>query len=292
MATAALPAPVITIAATQPVAPTVKERTEIRICSVYPVRKTATRKHATIIKFPDGKYGLTCDTTYVLEAAPRDGYSLAAVFDALQPQTGWSPDGPRENTFFPGHIPVQVVATDLVNTWASQTIASKEGYKPGIGQIAGQIPTEDELTHLREQQRAFFEHLVQDANDKMLRGETKNITNIHRHSAHWLLGEAAQQLSWYPKMEQRSVKDCPRCARQILAAAKGCEHCALDLIDWYNRFPHLTPDPAIAAFFAAIPESKKILPTVDASEELKRLREENAALIAAKSKEPRLAPPK
>ncbi len=136
-------APIISIAATQPVAPTVKQRTELRICSVYPVRKSTTRRHATITPRPlnrDGSipfpsHGLTCDTTYVIEAAPRDGYSISVVYDAMQPQIGWSQDGPKENTFSPGHIPVDVVANDLVNTWAAQTIASKEGYRPGIGLI-------------------------------------------------------------------------------------------------------------------------------------------------------------
>ncbi len=252
---------IVRIAPTQPVAPTVKQRTEMRICSVYPVRKAAKRRHATIVARPLNANGtapfpthaLTCDTEYVLEAAPRDGYSVLAVFDAMQPTIGWSQDGPKENTFTPGHIPVDVVANDLVNSWASQTIVSKDGYKPGIGIIAGELPTEAELNHLREQQRAFFEFLVQDANDKHLLGEMKNITNIHRHSAHWLLGEAAQQLPWYPKMEQRSVKDCPRCAKQILANALGCEHCSLDLVGWYERYTHLTPDPAVARFMAQIP---------------------------------------
>jgi len=295
----ASPAPVITFAPTHPVAPTTSERTEIRICSVYPVRKTATRKHANISKLPFNKpdgtpaYGLSCDTVYAIEAAPRDGYSLLAVFDALQPQIGWSQDGPRENTMIPGHIPVQIVANDLVNTWASQTIASKEGYKPGIGQIAGQLPTEAELSALREQQRAFFEHLIQDANDKFLRGETKNITNIHRHSAHWLLGEAAQQLPWYPKMEQRSVKDCPRCAKQILAAALGCEHCSLDLVGWYERYTHLQPDPAVAMFMSQIPikafeqlAPEKVTGSLLPSEMSGAAKLEQAM---AKNKDPRLA---
>lgn len=251
----------ISIAATQPVAPTVKQRTEMRICSVYPVRKEAKRRHATIVARPlnaDGSrpfptHGLTCDTTYIIEAAPRDGYSVLAVFDALQPMTGWSQDGPKENTITPGHIPVDVVASDLVNSWASQTIVSKDGYKPGIGIIAGELPTEAELAKLREQQRAFFEFLVQDANDKFLLGETKNITNIHRNAAGWLLGDAAQQLAWFPKMEHRQVKDCPRCAKQILSAALGCEHCSLDLVGWYERYAHLTPDSAVSRFLAQIP---------------------------------------
>lgn len=246
--TAEATTPVISFAPTQPVAPTTKERSEIRICSVYPVRKTARRRHSVVKEISPGKFGLTCDTEYIIEAAPRDGYRVLAVFDALQPQIGWSPDGPKENTMTPGHIPVEVVANDLVNTWASQTIASKDGYKPGIGIIRGETPTEAELTHLREQQRAFFEYLVQDANDKHLRGETKNITNIHRFAAFWLLGDAAQQLPWYPKMEQRSVKDCPRCAKQILEAALGCEHCSLDLIDWYTKYTHLSPDPFVTQF--------------------------------------------
>lgn len=278
----------VSIAATQPIAPTVAKRTELRICSVYPVRMAARRRHATIIERPknrDGStpyptHGLTCDTEYALEAAPRDGYSVLAVFDALQPMTGWSQDGPKENTLTPGHIPVDVVANDLVNAWSSQTIVSKHGYKPGIGLIAGELPTEAELARLREQQRAFFEFLVQDANDKHLLGETKNITNIHRSSAHWLLGEAAQQLAWYPKMEQRSVKDCPRCAKQILSAALGCEHCSLDLVGWYERYTHLKPDAAVALFMAAIPKE-----VAGRSEESAATRMEQAM----KGKEPRPA---
>ncbi len=287
------PAPIINRAPTEPFAPTVKQRTEMRICSVYPVRKTAIRRHSTIKRLahnkPDGSpaYGLTCDTEYVIEAAPRDGYSILAVFDALQAMTGWSQDGPKENTLSPGHIPVDVVANDLVNTWAAQTIASKDGYKPGIGIIAGELPTEEELAKLREQQRAFFEFLVQCANDMHIGQESKNITNIHRHSAHWLLGEAAQQLPWYPKMEQRSVKNCPRCARQILSAALGCEHCSLDLIAWYERFTHLTPDPAVAQFLVAVPQKAPDPRNETAHIINARLAEELESL--KKNKEPLLA---
>lgn len=241
-------APVIQFASTRPMAPTTNRRTEIRICSVYPATKKATRRHSTNIQRPDGSWGVTCDTTYEINAAARDSYSLLACFDAMALMTGWSADGPKENTLTPGHIPVEIVATDLVNTWSAHTIAAKEGHGPGIGIIAGELPTAQELAHLRERQRQFFEWLVQDGHDKYLRGETKNITNIHRAAAHWLLGEAAQQLPWYPKMEQRQVKDCPRCAKQILAAALGCEHCSLDLIDWYEKYTHLTPDEAVSQF--------------------------------------------
>lgn len=246
--TAEASAPVISFASTRPVAPTASRRTEIRICSVYPVTRKATRRHSTNIQRPDGSWGVTCDTTYEITGAKRDSYSLLACFDALALMTGWSSDGPRENTLTPGHIPVEVVANDLVNTWSAHTIAAKEGHGPGIGIIAGEIPTDLELANLRERQRAFFEWLIQDGNDKYLRGETKNITNIHRSAAHWILGAAAEQLPWYPKMEQRQVKDCPRCAKQILAAALGCEHCSLDLIDWYEKYTHLTPDPAVSQF--------------------------------------------
>lgn len=248
--------PVITIAPTQPVAPTTQTRTKITICSVYPVRKEAERRHATLrpLNNGTGKYGLTCTTVYALEAAPRESYATLTVFDALTPITGWSEMGSKENTLTPGHIPVQVVADDLANTWSAQTIASKDGYKPGIGQIAGDVPTEAELAHLRAQQAAFFRFMVDDGNDKLLRGETKNITNIHRNAAHWLLGEGARQLAWYPQNEQREVKDCPRCSRQILATALGCEHCSLDLVGWYDRYTHLTPDVFVAQFMANIPK--------------------------------------
>lgn len=245
------PTPVINFASTRPIAPTTNRRSEIRICSVYPVTKKAERKHSHLIQRANGTFGLALTTVYVLEAAPRDSYSLLACFDGLYAQTTFSPDGPRENTITPANIPVEVIASDLFNTWASHTIAAKEGHGPGIGIIAGELPTADELAFLREKQRAFFEWLVQDGNDKYLRGETKNITNIHRQAAHWLLGEAAQQLPWYPKMEQRQVKDCPRCAKQILAAALGCEHCSLDLIDWYSKYTHLTADPFVSQFLDA-----------------------------------------
>lgn len=256
--TAEMPTPVISFASTQPQAPTTNRRSEIRICSAYPVTKSATRRHSRNIQRPNGTWGVTCDTTYQIPAAPRDSYAILACFDAMALMTGWSPDGPKENTLTPGHIPVEVVSNDLVNTWSAHTIAAQDGHGPGIGIIAGELPTDAELAHLRERQRAFFEWLIQDGNDKFLRGETKNITNIHRQAAHWILGEAAQQLPWYPKMERRIVKDCPRCAKQILAAALGCEHCSLDLIDWYEKHTHLKPDEAVAQFVtskrtAAIP---------------------------------------
>ncbi len=231
-------APVIHVSSTKPVAPVADagKKGEIRICSVYPLEKSAERRHKLYTK-------------YVLPAAPRDAYSLCIVFDTYEAISTWNenPTG-KEQHITPGHIPVQVVADDLVSSWSHQTIASQKGHGPGIGQIKGDEPTEAELAHLRERQRAFFEWCIQDGNDKHLSGEQKNITHIHRCAALWLLGEAAQQLSWYPKMEQRTVKNCPRCAKQILEAALGCEHCSLDLIDWYTKYPNRKPDKFVALF--------------------------------------------
>lgn len=263
--------PVLSISSTRPIAPTVSETSEIRICSVYPVEKRAVRRH--------NRY-----TEYVLHAAPRDGYALCAVFNTFEliSQYQETPIG-LEQTIIPGHIPVQVVATCLISEWSSQTIASKAGYGPGIGQIAGETPKPEELNYLREKQRKFFEYLVQDGNDKFLLGQTRDITNIHRHSAHWLLGEAAQQLPWYPKMEQRSVKNCPRCAKQILAAALGCEHCSLDLIEWYDKYPHQTPDPFVVQFLGTVRP-------VNLDETLKAI--PAPALDKPASKDPRLVQPK
>ncbi len=240
--------PVLAYATTKPLPMSTKDQTEMHICSVYPMAKRATRRHSTTSRRPDGKFAVSCDTVYTIPAAPRDSYSILAVYDAMTPIVGWSSDGPSQNTITPGHIPVRVVAEDLVQEWAGQTIASKEGHGPGIGIVAGDIPTPDELAYLRERHRSFCEWLVHDGNDKLLQGKTGNITNIHRLGAFWLLGEAAQQLSWYPKMDQRQVKDCPRCAKQILAAALGCEHCSLDLINWYEQYPHLTPDSHVSQF--------------------------------------------
>jgi hypothetical protein len=236
--------PPIHTATTAPLMPHVSTHSgEIRICSVYPVERRAERRHKR-------------HTTYILPAAPRDSYSICRVFDTVELTTMWSEDGTSENRIMMSPIPVDVVANDLVYTWSGQTIAAQAGHGPGIGIIAAELPTDEELAKLREKQRQFFEWLVQDANDKHLTGRQKDITGTHRSAAYWLRGEAAQQLPWYPKEEHRAVKDCPRCARQILKNALGCEHCSLDLIDWYTKYPNLEPDPHVSQFLEQIAKPK------------------------------------
>lgn len=248
-------APIKTHAPTKPVEvlPALQQvsRGYVTICSIYPTALHKRVRH-------NGA------TNYRIEAAPRGSYATLAVYDTQEVIARIDPtDGTK--AYLPMPIPARVVAEDLVHSWADDTLGKRSGYSPGIAIIKGDEPTAEELQSLRDGQTALFQWYVMDANGKHIKGEGKEITDIHRLAAKELLDKGAERLPWFPKVDFALVKDCLACGKQIEARAKVCPDCGTNLVDWYIKY-NLDPkdDPAISEFMAKMgkPKAESKVPPV------------------------------
>jgi hypothetical protein len=212
------------------------------IYSVYPV-KPETRQLSWFAGFK----------VYEIEAAPREGYTKCAVEDTIQwiRDTSTFSDDNTNGDLKDAPVSGRQRALDLVNYWTANTVGAKSGYSPGIAIFEGDEkgPEFDQfLEGLRARQRAFFQWMVQDANDRHIRGDGDNITDLHRAAAKWLLDRGAERLPWYPKIEFSDIKNCPACNAQIDKLARKCAACQEDLVDYYLKYDlDATEDPVILA---------------------------------------------
>ena len=246
--------PIVTHAPTRPVEvqPHLQQvsRGHVSIISIWPAKLMATRRHNGI-------------TQYEMAAAPRGSYSKLVVYDTQAWQINVDESASMSNrktvqTLAPMPIPAIVVAQDLVNWWAGDTLGARSGFRPGIGMIAGEDPTPEELKSLRDTQNALFNWFITDAMGKHLQGLGIEISDTHRLAAKEMLDKGAERLPWYPVVDFAAVKDCPACGKQINQNALRCEHCTTMLPQFYMDFG-ITPenDTAVADFIARIKVSKE-----------------------------------
>lgn len=209
------------------------------ICSIYPgaLRKRVRHNGLTIYEIP---------------AAVRGSFVTYQVYDTQE----WCsrPDPTNGNQhWMPMPIPARVVAEDLVATWAGDTLGKKSGFTPGITIIAGDQPTKAELKSLRDGQTALFDWYVKDAHGKHTRGQSNEITDVHRLAARELLDKGVERLPWYPNTMFADVKDCVACGKQIEAKSKVCDKCQTNLVDWYTKYKlNADDDPVVRDFMAKI----------------------------------------
>ncbi len=214
-------------------------RAERSIVSIYPGNLYKRVRHNGI-------------TIYQLPAAPRGSYSLLRVYDTQEWCSRPDPTDGKQH-WMPMPISAKVVADDLVCTWANDTLGKRSGFAPGIALIEGSEPTDDELAALRASQSALFDWYIKDAHGKHTRGQTTEITDIHRLAAREMLDKGAERLAWFPTTIFAAVKECIACGQQIDAKSKVCDKCNTNLIDWYKKYNLSTDDdPVIAAFMTRL----------------------------------------
>jgi hypothetical protein len=213
------------------------------LCSVAPVHRYAWKGHNVV---RGDKIGLGVE--YKIEAAPRDGYKVLAVYDTFQALLILTEfRGELERKLEPRSIPAHVVASDLLSQWVGGSLGSSHGVYPGIGLIKGPTPTDDELAHLRSINSLWCEWLVNDAAEHHAQGYWKDIHKIHRLGAEWLYSTGAHQFEWYKDRKQQELKDCPACLLKIPTKAVVCQHCRINLIDFYVKYGG-DPDPHVKTF--------------------------------------------
>lgn len=249
--------PLVTFAPTKPmdVQPSlIALRGQVSIVSIYPAALHRRIRHNGL-------------TDYHILAAPRGSYSKLVVYDTQEWMNRVS-ESTGKPEWLPAPIPALLVAQSLVQAWARNTLGNKSGFAPGVGIIAGDIPTQEELSSLREGQTNLFQWYILDGSAKHHRGEHTEITDIHRLAAREMLDKGAERLPWFPKIDFAEVKDCLACGKQIETRAKVCPDCSTNLVDWYlkysldpSTYPLPNGDPIIAAFIRQISPAKQAMET-------------------------------
>lgn len=225
---------------------------------VMPETHQASTKGVTLVSVFPGDLRKQCrhngTIEYVLRAAPRGSYSALTVYDTQQWIRFASESGPRYDQWGPGPIPAQIVAQDLVLSWAASFLKPKNGKTTiGVGIIAGDTPTSGELAKFNSDQDSLFNAFIMEANSLHIAGKGVDITDIHRMAAKYMLDEGASQLPWFPVVLFMEVKQCLSCAKKININALRCEHCHEFLPDLYMKYGMVAEgDRAVADFMAKI----------------------------------------
>ncbi len=230
---------------------------------VTPETHQASTKGVTLVSIFPGDLRKQCrhngTIEYVLLAAPRGSYSSLTVYDTQQWIRFASESGPRYDQWGPGPIPAQIVAQDLVLTWAGSFLKPKnaKGMTIGVDIIKADKPEPGELAKLNHNQDSLFNAFIMEANSLHIAGKGVDITDIHRTAAKYLLDEGASQLPWFPVVLFADVKQCMSCSRKILAAALRCEHCHEFLPDLYMKYGLMAEgDKAVSDFMKKATKGK------------------------------------
>lgn len=187
----------------------------------------------------------------------NDGYALIRFCDTFT----WTRDFTQDReVFIPHPLTSALVAQDLCQAWGSDAVKADAGAGPGIMVIEDDEPTKAELRLVREKQSNYFRRLINEAHTLFSQGNLKDISDLHRHGAKWM---GANNLPWLPKLEQVEMKPCIGCGNQIRKQALRCEHCHLDLADYYlkyNMVPDPMTDPAVHELVTRITASRNPAP--------------------------------
>lgn len=192
----------------------------VTICSIYPLRLGPERR----------PYGVKRDSGSTLFSIPGvkrtddPPYQLLRIYDSWQGQRDWMKLPNDPDAMIPSLIAADVIARDLVNNWTTGLLAASEGGHPGVGVIAGDVPTADELSELGRKQTSFFEALYYAGQKLSQDNNWKNITELHRQAALYLQKNSSDS-PWVKPFNPDDLKSCPACQSRISALAFICPIC-------------------------------------------------------------------
>ena len=233
-----------------PLAPSAPRVDKVTICSVWPHPLEASLMH-----------GGGC-RVYKLAPAPRDGYSLCDCYNTYELCLDTQHDD--DNTA-PGLVPKPLTAQQVVNIllrlWTLDVVTPGGG-RIGVAAIAGSKPTEAELAALRQQQLTHDQELVADAdvlNISPAPQQRSRIGKRHRRALEDLGSPDPSAHPWYAAPYSGPRKDCPACAKPILAKALKCEHCQTSLPQFYMEMGVEPPetDPVVLGAFRRVLAAKQ-----------------------------------
>lgn len=244
------------------------------IVSIFPFERRHELQLGKFRETEDGEVPMAGFRTFHIGPAPRSRYRILRVEGGLKWIMNYAHVGPEQEapTIEPIWQPAEIVAHSLVTDWTKHTLGTVGS--PGIailppeqmkrnekGEILADkedqpIPEHTFLEALRSVQTTFAQGCVNRANDLNTQGKATEITELDRVMAKWLYGSGASKMPWFPKQEFRSLKECPKCRKEVIMDALGCENCGVDFPDYYVKY-HLDPvaDPVVAAAITRMNEA-------------------------------------
>lgn len=196
----------------------------IYICSIYPKRIVS---QWFSIGLNGGRRRFVLDPT-----AKKEGYDVIVVTDATTLTMDINP--PDDNTE-PGQIRRTVLASaiarDLIQHFCGDTGLYLPGQRSiGVGQIAGPVPTEAELSHLRALQAEHDRALVQQAGEFWANPMERRRIHAEHYAALERLGLSDQSSNypWYVRITPVQVEACLFCGQNVDVRVVGCKECGTD----------------------------------------------------------------
>jgi hypothetical protein len=113
------------------------------------------------------------------------------------------------------------VADDLLRHWAATPIGAPPGSGPGIGLIAEETPTEEEIAILTARQNLLFEYLYHEGMRMAQNQDWRGINRHHRMAAEYLGLEEV----WARDPRKEGNVPCPACTTPISVHAFICPSC-------------------------------------------------------------------
>lgn len=204
-----------------------------------------------------GAWRIKGRTCYILPAAdPKLGYSTLVVYDAFRhafrpDMRGGGVQGEDESSVYQPEMrpTAREIADHLVQTWAGSLTGATQASMPGIGIIAGPVPTPQELALLRAKNANYCMFLIQQADELWDTKRGMLISPAHREA----LAELGEVREWGTVFHSKKI--CPSCGNAINLKATRCQYCTVDLALFYHE-RGFTPDSLAAEDEAAAADLK------------------------------------
>lgn len=232
-----------------PDAPVIPKRNFIRIVSVCPVPLSHHKMMSQDREINGVIQTVSCEVTFDLPAATRDGYSHLDIFDATVFHDDPSRSGPDqpESVRLGYPTPAIITAQALIQRWTDDRPTGVGG-QIGIGMLMPPNSTRVPpgfLERLRQVQSQYALDYTTKANERYKVKPAEVFQNpVNYMWAEWLYGpRAGDYCPWYNRPTYNDYKKCLRCQAGIEMAALYCKHCHVDLVEYCDKL-NLDPDDA------------------------------------------------
>lgn len=200
----------------------------------------------------------TCFYTFDIPPQPRGKYHIMEVSDSytlirtdFENLSGANPDAPLG----PARVDAPVLAMSLVAEWSRKLATQGE---TGVrvmprGMEEGSAEFKAFIADMTEGVKTLAQWAIRAAGDMYGTNQSRFISDsFHRCLALWMYGESGVgAVKWFNAQAIDSPKKCLKCNNSIDAAARGCTHCGVDLIDYFIKYSFTeADDPFIAAIVA------------------------------------------
>jgi len=178
-------------------------------------------------------------TTFIMPAAPRDGYSVLAIYPSYDNlrivNTDANPDPQYREEFELKSTDAQFVAEDLVHYWGTRFVESS-GHKVGLAIGKTRVPPSHVISSLHKGLEEYNKLLVAQIDRLTGPAAQMAITPAHVEAVHYL----NLTRPWAGTFEPN--KTCPHCAFSLGSTKLICPECNTHLPTFYKNMGVETAD--------------------------------------------------